>query len=188
MKDSVSPYQPRKYLSDIFKGQFVSITGGLLAGIILASWLRHLEILPGFFILLPGFLELHGDVNTTLAARIGSLVHTKGVDKIDEVKDVKTKTNFWAAFFLSLLASLVLGIFVFFITWIFFGQINLRLVLISCLSGLLVSLILIPLTLIVSTWLYKKGYDPDNVMGPFLTSLTDIVSVIILILVMKGLK
>lgn len=182
MKDSVSPYQPRQYVGDILKGQLISVVGGILAGIFLASRLDDLKLLPGFFILFPGFLELQGDINTTLAARIGSLLHTKGIESIDELRDPQAKSNLLAAFLLSAVASLSLGVLSFLLTALFLRQIIFELVFISFLAGLLVSSLLIPLTLITSAWLYKKGYDPDNVMGPILTSLTDIMSVIVLIL------
>lgn len=187
MKDLVSPYQPRQYIKDILEGQIVSIIGGVLAGVILASRVESLKFLPGFFILFPGFLELQGDINATLAARVGSLLHTKGIKSTDEIKDPQVKANLLAALALSAVSSLGLGIFTFLLTILVLKRIILRLVFISFFAGLIVSFFLVPLTLAVSVWLYKKGYDPDNVMGPFLTSVTDIVSVIILVLVIGGL-
>lgn len=183
MRDLVSPYQPRQYIRDILGGQIISIFGGILAGTILASKIENVQFLPGFFILLPGFLELQGCINGSLAARIGSLLHTKGVEKVDNLKDSQVRANLFSSFLLSIAASLILGIFILFLTLLIFKRLVFRLVLISFLSSLLVSLILIPLTLVSSVWLYKKGYDPDNIMGPFLTSTTDVISIIVLILV-----
>lgn len=187
MKESVSPYKPRQYVRDIFESQLVSIIGGLLAGTILAVRVEHLHLLSGFFILFPGFLELQGDINTTIAARTGSLIHTKGIKKVDEIKDPQVKANLLAALTLSAVSSFSLGILCFLLTYLILKKIVLKLVIISFLSGLAVSLILVPLTLVTSVWLYKKGYDPDNIMGPFLTSLTDIISVVVLILVIGAL-
>lgn len=185
VRDLVSPYKPKQYIRDIFEGQIVSILGGILAGTILASRIENLQFLPGFFILLPGFLELQGCINSTLAARTGSLVHTKGVEKADGLKDYYVKVNLFSSFILSVVSSLILGIFILFLTLLILKKLVLQLVLVSFLSSLIVSLILIPLTLASSVWLYKRGYDPDNIMGAFLTSVTDIVSVIVLILVIK---
>lgn len=183
MGNPVSPYKPKQYVRDILKSQLVSIIGGLLAGSILAARIKHLHLLPGFFILFPGFLELQGNINATIAARIGSLLHTKGIKQADEIKDPQVKNNLLAAFTLSTISSIILGAVCFLLTFLILRELVLKLILISLLSGLIVSLILVPLTLVTSVWLYKRGLDPDNVMGPFLTSLTDIISVVVLILV-----
>lgn len=183
MRKSISPYQPKQYVRDILKGQAISLIGGVSAGFILASRVESLKILPGFFILFPGFLELQGAINATLAARIGSLVHIKGVEKADEIRDPQVKANFGAALILSVVTSLCLGILSLLLAFLILKRIVIKLILVSFLAGTIVSLSLIPLTLATSVWLYKKGYDPDNVMGPFLTSVTDFISVIVLIII-----
>lgn len=182
MKDLVSPYQPKQYIKDIIGGQFISVTGGLLAGLILASRIGHLELLPGFFILFPGFLELQGDLNGTLAARIGSLIHLDGIKSVDELKDPHVKENLLATFTLSLVASLILGIFAFLLSLLVLKKAVFELIFICFLASILAGLILIPITLGVAVWLYKKGHDPDNIMGPFVTSFGDVVSVVSLVL------
>lgn len=187
MKDLVSPYQPRQYIKDIIGGQFISVAGGLLAGFILASQIGHLELLPGFFILFPGFLELQGDLNGTLAARIGSLIHLNGIKGVDELKDPHVKENLLAASALSLATSLILGIFVFLLSLLVLKKAVFELIFICFLASILAGLILIPITLGLAVWLYKKGHDPDNIMGPFVTSLGDIVSVVALILAIRFL-
>lgn len=187
MKDLVSSYQPRQYVKDIVEGQMVSIIGGILAGVILVSRVDGLKLLPGFFILFPGFLELQGAINASLAARIGSLFHTKGLKVADELNDPLVKTNFMAALILSLVSSLFLGGLSLLLTFIIFKKIVIKLILVSSIAGIAVSLIITPLTLGASVWLYKRGHDPDNIMGPFLTSATDIISVLVLILVIGAL-
>lgn len=182
MKATVSPYQSRQYIKDIIGGQFISVVGGLLTGFILASRVEYLELLPGFFILFPGFLELQGSLNGTLAARIGSVIHLGGIERVDELTDLRVKENLIATFSLCLIASLILGIFAFFLTYLILGEIIFPLIFISFLASVLVSFILIPTTFMIAVWAYKKGYDPDNIMGPFVTSLGDIASVISLII------
>lgn len=181
MNNLVSPYQPRQYIKDIIRGQFVSVVGGLLAGFILASRVDHLELLPGFFILFPGFLELQGSLNGTLAARIGSLIHLGRIESVDELTDPRVKENLMATFALCLSASFILGIFAFFLSYLILSEAIFSLILISLLASILSSLVLIPTTFIMVVWSYKKGYDPDNIMGPFVTSLGDMIGIISLI-------
>ncbi len=185
MKNSVSPYQPHQYIKDILGGQFISVLGGLLAGLLLASRIDHLELFPGFFILFPGFLELQGGLNGSLAARIGSLIHVDGVESVDGLTDLRVKENLAVSFSLCLVASLILGIFAFFLAYLVLDKMIFSLIFVSSLAGLLASLFLIPLTFFIAIWLYKKGHDPDNVMGPFITSLGDIISVISLITIIS---
>lgn len=181
MKDSVSPYQPRQYIKDIIGGQLVSVVGGLLTGFILAFRVDRLGLLPGFFILFPGFLELQGSLNGTLAARIGSLIHLSGIESVDELTDPRIKENLMVTFALSLTASLILGIFALFLSYLVLGVTIFSLISISFLASVFASLILIPTTFMMAVWSYKKGYDPDNIMGPFVTSFGDMISVISLI-------
>ena len=68
-----------KDFKEIFTSEFFSVTGGLLAGIFLLVLVNKLELIPGLFILLPGFLEMHGNIFGSLAARLGALLHTKHI-------------------------------------------------------------------------------------------------------------
>lgn len=182
MKDSVSPYQPRQYIRDIIEGQLVSITGGLLAGFILASHVGRFDLFPGFFILFPGFLEFQGSLNGTLAARIGSRIHRNGLKSVDELTDLYVKENLLATIALSLTGSFLLGIFAFLLSFLILKKTVFELIFICLFASILAGLILIPTTLIFTILLYKKRHDPDNIMGPLVTTLSDIASVISLIL------
>ncbi len=57
---------------EILFSQIISIIGGLIAGTFLAVHTDQLLLVPGLFILLPGFLEMRGSISGTLSARLSS--------------------------------------------------------------------------------------------------------------------
>ena len=48
---------------EIVSAEFISITGGLMAGLILSFMLDKIYLVPGLFILIPGFLEMRGSLS-----------------------------------------------------------------------------------------------------------------------------
>jgi len=49
-------------------------------------------------------------------------------------------------------------------------------------AGIIVNAIEIPLTLFTTFYLFRKGHDPNNIMGPFITSTGDVTSIISLLI------
>ncbi len=166
-----------KDLEEIFTAEIVSITIGIMAGLFLIKVVEKLYLVPALLILLPGFLELKGNIVGSLGARLGTALHTKKI-KIG-ISDF-LKQSIIADIFLAVFTSLILGVIAFFATYLIFGIKNPGIILISLLAAVLAIVITIPLTILGTFWLYKHGYDPDDIMGPYITSVGDIVSVIAL--------
>ncbi|PIN86846.1 hypothetical protein COV19_02470 [Candidatus Woesearchaeota archaeon CG10_big_fil_rev_8_21_14_0_10_44_13] len=166
---------------EISAGQFVSITGGLIAGIILASIKDDLLLVPGLLILIPGFLEMKGNVNGSLASRLSSALHIGRIKpKIDNSPFIRE--NLLASLILVLLVGTVLGVASLAATYIYFHVFYIKIVYIAILTSLISDILSIPLTTVTCFWLFKKGYDPDNIMGPYVTTTGDIISLIALFL------
>lgn len=165
-----------KSFKEILVSGIMSTSGGLFAGILLATFTDKILLIPGMLVLLPGFLEMRGNISGTLAARISSglFVH---VIKPDHVKTKIVKGNVFAAFFLALIISLALGFLAFAFNYLVFGIIAVEIIIISLIAGLIANLIEIPLALFTTLYLFKKGYDPNNIMGPFVSTTGDIISI-----------
>ena len=176
MPQDIPPTSHKRYTPQIIKGQIFSLTGGLIAGSLLSLYTDKLYLIPGIFVLLPGFLELQGGINGAMAARIGSIAHKFGVDKVDDAKDEHIKSNVFASIFLNFTASAFLGLLSFFLVKVFFKEEIPQLIAIPLIAAFFASTVLIPITEKVSSILYKRGIDPDNVMGPIVTSIGDVVS------------
>ena len=165
---------------EILVSEFVSVTGGILAGALLAVYLDKIALVPGIMILLPGFLEMRGNIAGSLAARISAALHLKLIDQNGNPRIVRA--NNLAAFALSIVVSAILGLVAYAGSWLFFKVHAPKIILIAVLASVISNVILVPLTTRTTIWLFRHKLDPDNIMGPYITTVGDIVSVISLII------
>ena len=161
--------------------EIVSITGGVAAGFILAIGLNLLELIPSMLILIPGFLEINGSISSSLASRLAAGMFL-GVVKPNFKTHRILVGNAIAGIALSLIVSLFLGLLAYFFEFIFFNTLNTKIIFISLLATMISSPIMILVTIIFSIWFFRKGYDPNNIMGPYITTLGDIIGIMSLIL------
>ena len=164
---------------EILSSQLVALTGGILAGTLLAIFTDRLFILPGFLILLPGFLELKGAIAGSMAARLGTELHTRKIKASGKSRLVTENEE--ASFILIFFISLILGVSTYLLTYFFFGYNNPKIILIPLIASIISSILLFPLTVKLTLWLYRNHKDPDNVMGPYITSIGDIESIVALL-------
>src|SRR3989344_5774260 len=118
-----------KDFSEILAAEFISVTGGLLAGIGLAFMAGKISLIPGLFILIPGFLEMRGNLSGSMSSRISSGLFL-GVLK-PSMRDRIIKSNMLATAILVVVISLVLGIIAYASSLYFFGIENFSIVIIS---------------------------------------------------------
>lgn len=170
-----------KNFRDILQSQFISIIGGLIAGAFLAIYTEKLLLVPGMLILLPGFLEVRGNISGSFAARLSSGLFLKVINP-SKTKTHIIKGNLLASFFLATIVSFVLGFIAFLFTYLVIGVVSYKVIIIPIIAGILANAVEIPLTMGVTFYLFKKGHDPNNVMGPFVTSTGDVTSIIALLL------
>src|SRR3989344_2430901 len=142
---------------EISVSELISVTGGIIAGIFLLGLIDKLSLIPGLLILLPGFLEMHGNISGSLAGRLSSALYTK------KIKPKFTKSKF--------------------LTDNIFSNINdIRVLYIALFAAVLTIILEIPITIISTFWLFRHKYDLDDIMGPYVTTLGDIISILSLFL------
>lgn len=169
-----------KEFREIFSAEIISMTGGLLAGSILAAYINKILLIPGLLILLPGFLEMRGNISGSLAARLGTALDLRKIPvKIDGSRVVSK--NIAATFIEALAVALSLAAVAYAVTYFVFGAATLEIFWIAIIAALLANLIEATLTVYTTFWLFRKGHDPNNIMGPYVTTTGDIVSVISLL-------
>ncbi|MEK6973480.1 MAG: magnesium transporter [archaeon] len=166
---------------EIFSAQLISIFGGLIAGTILAIYTDKILLIPGMLILLPGFLEMRGNISGTLASRITSGLFLKVIDQ-NKINTRIIRQNIWASFLLAIFISLVLGIVAFGFNYFAMGIFLPKIIWIPVIAGIIANAIEIPLTIFSTFYFFRKGHDPDNIMGPFVTSTGDVTSVLALLI------
>lgn len=162
---------------EILTAELISITGGLFAGFLLASFTGQLQLIPGIFIFLPGFLEMRGNISGSLSARLGSGLWM-GALKPRFRKNRVLNGNVLASTALVLAVSFVLGLVAYGASSAFFGVTEPKIILIAVVAGLISNAIEIPLTVAATFWLFRHGHDPNNIMGPYVTTTGDIISVL----------
>ena len=172
-----------KRFMEMLSSQTVSVVGGLLAGALLVIFTDRLLYLPGMLIFIPGFLEMRGNISGTFASRLSSGLFL-GIIKPNRFHTKLIHGNLAASFILALIASAVLGILAFLLTGMLSGAFLPKLIFIPVLAGLLANAIEIPLTLFATFTLFRRGHDPNNSMGPFITATGDVTSTAALLTIM----
>lgn len=171
----------RHDFNEILGSEIIAITGGLVAGLLLTFAVDKLFLIPSLFILLPGFLEMRGNISGTLSARISSGLHV-GAFRSSKMRKSVIRGNVIASAFLVVFLSLFLGILAYLVSIEFFGITNVSIILVAFIAGLLSQAIQIPLTIATTFWLFRHGHDPDNIMGPYITTTGDLIGIVSLLI------
>jgi mgtE-like transporter len=165
---------------DILGSETVSVTGGLVTGSVLLAQEELLLAIPGLLIVLPGFLEMRGNVSGSMAARIAAGLYLEEIDA-DGWTDRIVRGNVLVSFLVAIVISFVLGVTAFLFTALVFDEVVPQLLFIPVVAGLLANAVEVPLTLAATFVLFRRGHDPNNVIGPFVTSTGDVTSVLALL-------
>jgi mgtE-like transporter len=172
----------KKILKEVSVAEVISITGGLLAGLFLAKITGVLEAIPGIIILLPPFLSMRGNISGCLAARLGSGLHLELIKPYKFNRELLQ--NIYASFGLSVIVSFFIGIIAYVFSLVLgLETMGIRLIFISVFAGILSTFFMLSLTIFAIFWLFSHDYDPDNIMGPYITTIGDIISIASLFIV-----
>ena len=165
---------------------FCSILGTVAGGILnnsLSTLLKNQTLLT----LVPLFSGESGGLVSILGARLSSGLHSGLIDPILKPKK-HTMENFAAIITLAIVMYPLIGFLAESSTRIF-GNVGvgfLHSIVISLLAGMILIFIMLLVVFYISTISYRKGLDPDNIVIPLSTSLTDSISTLILIVVSLG--
>jgi mgtE-like transporter len=153
----------------------IALCGGLFAGLVLEGILESVERFPGLLVMIPVFLATRGNVYGALGGRIASGLHQGLIEPRFEY-DQRLVNAVTASFINGIGISLVIGV----ITWVALLILGWEvaalheLVGIMLIAGVLTSVVLIFGLLALIFAGFKYGYDPDNLVGPIVTTLGDI--------------
>lgn len=172
--------EPISDFREMLTAELVSVMGGIAVGTLLAFAVGKLALVPGLFILMPGFLAMRGSIAASLAARISTALHLrkKGASK---ERSQFGKQNIHASFLMALVVSLVLGLVAYVVTRLLFGIDVPEILFIALIAAFISNVLMIPIAFASTVWLFNHGYDPDDIMGPYITTVGDVVSMVSLL-------
>jgi len=162
----------------------VSLGGGIFAGIVLgsAAMRESLAAHPGLLLALPAFLATRGNVYGALGARIASGLHQGIVDP-----ELSWQPPLVTAVAAALFNGVWISLFIAGCSWVILAVqpgrtpaplVELASVLV--LAGALTSVVLVGSLLAIVFAGYRRGMDPDNLIGPLVTTLGDVFGVTLL--------
>lgn len=153
----------------------VALGGGLFAGLVLEGMLESAERFPGLLVMVPVFLATRGNVYGALGGRISSGLHQGLIEPQFERNERLTN-----AILASFINGIAISVFIGVLSWVALALLGresaalVELVGIMLIAGFFTSFIMIFGLLFVIFVGYKSGYDPDNLVGPIVTTLGDV--------------
>jgi len=152
--------------------------GGILAGNTLGAMVTVIRDIPGLIVVIPAVIAMRGNISTALGSRLGSAYHLGIIDAENLLND-ELKQNLLGSIMLSLIMSIIIGI----LAYVSSLALNVypnpfELIIIVVLAGVISGLILMFLTIIIIYFVFKRGYDPDNITGPALATFGDVITML----------
>jgi mgtE-like transporter len=164
-----------------------SLVGGLLAGVVLGGMRAELRALPGLLVLVPALLATRGNVYSSLGARIATGLHQGLVEPHVRGGDSRLRGAVAAALANGVLASLFASVVAFAALSVLGGPVApLRaLVGVALIAGVLsgVALTVVVVTVVFAG--YRRGHNPDTLVGPLVTTTGDVFGTLFLLVAVR---
>ena len=164
-----------------------SVVGGLVAGVVLGGMRGELRAVPGLLVLIPALLATRGSVYGSLGARIATGLHQGLVEPRVEVGDERLRGAVAAAITNGLLASAFAATVAFLLLRLLAQDpapypTLLGVVLIA---GLLSGVALSTTVVVLVFAGYRRGFDPDALVGPIVTTAGDVFGLAFIVLAVR---
>ena len=118
----------------------------------LVIYTDKLLLLPGMLILLPGFLEMRGNISGTFASRLSSGLFL-GVINPNKIDSHLIRGNLYASFSLAIIVSLVLGLIALAFNYLLLGIVTWQILWLPLIAGIIANGIEIFITLVATIYL-----------------------------------
>lgn len=164
-----------------------SLVGGLIAGLVLSGMRAELRGVPGLLVLVPALLATRGNVYGSLGARISTALHQGLIEPRVRAGDERLRAAVAAALANGLLASSFAAVAAFAILTVLGGPVAPLpiLIAIAVLSGLLSGITLAGVVVTAVFAGYRRGHDPDTLVGPLVTTTGDVFGMAFLLVAAK---
>jgi mgtE-like transporter len=160
-----------------------SLVGGLLAGAVLGGMRAELRAVPGLLVLVPALLATRGNVYGSLGARIATALHQGLIEPRVRAGDERLRAAAAAALANGLLASAFAATVTYLVLTGFGAPVASlpRLVTVALVAGLLSGGVLVAVVVTVVFAGYRRGRNPDTLVGPLVTTTGDVFGMLFLL-------
>jgi len=169
--------EEKETLRQGFAALFLSSTGELIAGIVLAGIAGTLDELVGLAVLIPAAIGMRGAIFGAMGSRLSTSIQT-GLFELNLRRGVLAE-NVQAAAVLSLVSGVFLAILARMMCGILGVDTELSVVdyiVISTVGGIIAGVLLLGITVLVARLSVARGWDMDNIAAPMLTAAGDILT------------
>ncbi|MFB6189828.1 MAG: magnesium transporter [Halapricum sp.] len=165
-----------------------SLLGGLIAGVVLGGMRADLRTVEGLLVLVPALLATRGNVYGSLGARIATALHQGLLEPRIREADDRLLRAVAAAIANGLLASVFAAVVATFaLASLGRGSAGvLAFASIAVVAGLLSGLALATTVVIVVFAGYRRGYNPDTLVGPIVTTAGDVFGIAALLIAVRS--
>mgnify|MGYP002760711454 CR=1 FL=1 len=167
----------------------VSAVGGLIAGSILAGMEAELAAVPGLLVVVPAFLAIRGSVYGSLGSRLSTALH-QGL--IQPTLGDDTGGRVRAAVAAALLVGTTASLFAATLTVVVLSVLGRAVAPLSVLgpvavlAALLAGSVLSTVVVLVVFVGFQRGVDPDDLVGPAVTTAGDLFGLLSLIVAVRA--
>lgn len=164
-----------------------SLVGGLLAGVVLSGMNSELEAVPGLLVIVPALLATRGNVYGSLGARIATALHQGLIEPRVSAADERLRAAAAAALANGVLASVFASVVAFVLLSALGRDVASVGVLaaVAFVAGVLSGLALTGVVVVVVFAGYRRGHNPDTLVGPLVTTTGDVFGVLFLLVAVR---
>lgn len=186
----------RRVVADAYRSALptlvVSAVGGLLAGVVLGGMDAQLSAVEGLLVLVPAFLAIRGSVYGSLGSRLSSALHQGLIDPAEGLvaptdPDPRLATAAAAALLNGVLASLFAAV----LTVVVLEALGRPVapletfLVIALVGGVLAGIALTAVVVGVVLLGYRRGLNPDDLVGPAVTTAGDVFGLLALLVAVR---
>lgn len=157
----------------------------LIAGVALNLQIEKIITLPTILLMVPPINDIGGNIGCIIGARLASALHMGTVEpRLKKQRILRINVN--ATMLMSILmflitsAALFVGLYVFNI-----GPSPAKLTLAFMLAGMFLTPVIVLCSVGLAFISFVRGWDPDNVVAPLITSIADVLGVTCLLIAIK---
>ena len=165
-----------------------SVVGGLVAGVVLGEMQAELRAVPGLLVFVPALLATRGNVYGSFGARVSTGLHQGLVEPRVRAGDERLRRAATAALLNGVCASVFAAALAVVVLRALDSPVASAGVMlaIALLAGVLSGIALTAVVVVVVFAGYRRGHNPDALVGPIVTTTGDVFGVLFLLLSVRA--